>query len=193
MKQMLLSLLFAVLNVMPVSATVMDSINAEFSPLSPRWGVAEIGWLYRPQFSYTLTGVLTRLGKFETAGSDLPTVTLEVYQGLPISNGILLRSATFSVVDHSFAGGSFSPLALCAGEDYFIGFRNVQTLLLNVTEREGVSLITYSDWVNDGTYSTLATEYSIPTYPILKFEGVPEPATVLLLGLGGALAFRRKR
>ena len=116
---------------------------------------------------------------------------MEVYDGLPSGSGTLLRSATFwSGSWGAFVGGSFTALDVTAGEDYFIGFRNVWRLLRN-SATSGTSLSCYGDSISDGTYSS-AISSSTDIHPVLQLEGVPEPATLLFLGLGG-LVLRRKR
>ena len=118
------------------SAAVMDSINADKTADTEGWGVCEVGWVYTPGFSYNLTGVRTKFGS-----GDSRMVTVEVYDELPSQGGTLLRSATFSPLANTLAGGSFAPLELSAGEDYFIGFRNVLGLNANFTpEPDSVSV-----------------------------------------------------
>jgi len=183
----------------PVLGVIIDSINADETPYtSAVVNVSEIGWVYTPQFSYTLTGIQSQFS--DGSGPVFPwgNVEIEVYDGVPINGGVLLRSVTIFVEWGGFLrGGSFAPLEISAGSDYFIGFRGEPfgpvppyEILCNFAD-SGVSLPCYYGTNNDGTYpNTTDSDYRI--HPILMFEGVPEPATVFLLSLGG-LALLRKR
>ncbi|MHC4647979.1 MAG: hypothetical protein ACYTBJ_21170 [Planctomycetota bacterium] len=157
------------------AAVVMDSINAEKDAETVPWGVSEVGWIYTPSLSYNLTDVRTKFGS-----GDLRIVTVEVYDELPSLGGTLLRSAAFLPVANVFAGGSFVPLEVNAGEDYFIGFRNVYGLNRNYTPEAGsvsVSSLYYS-WTDNGTYG-FENPFVPFTQAILQFEGfeeqVPDP------------------
>ena len=86
----------------PVSAAVIDSVNAGRNADANAWGVPEVGWIYTPSFSYNLTGVGTKFGS-----GDPRTITVEVYDELPSQGGTLLRSAIFSPVANAFTGGGF--------------------------------------------------------------------------------------
>ncbi|MHC4153938.1 MAG: DNRLRE domain-containing protein [Planctomycetota bacterium] len=153
----------------------MDSFNADKNPDAEPWGVCEVGWVYTPGSIYNLTGVRTKFGS-----GDSRVVTVEVYDELPSQGGTLLRSATFSPLANAFAGGSFEPLEVTAGEDYFIGIRNVLGLSANFTpEPDSVSVSPlYYSATDSGSYEDI-TFYYIFTQAILQFEGfegqVPDP------------------
>jgi hypothetical protein len=183
-------------------AAIMDSINAGQEPADSPWGVIkEVGWVYTPDEPYYLTGVESKFGPSST--SILPpfpgtSVTVEVYDEVPGSGGTLLRTTSFGLFRWGvFTGGSFASLELTGGEDYFIGFAFTGPVILKNSTFDidsVVALPCYGDEAVDGTYSDLLTN---PTeiHPILRFEGepIPEPATVLLLGLGGAVLLKKKR
>jgi hypothetical protein len=198
-KQTLLALVISVimLTALPAPASFIDSVNADKTPFpGEMMGVGEIGWVYTPQFSYTLTGIKSYFGDPTAPVFDpVFTVKFEIYDDVPINGGVLLRSVTFLVKSWP-AGGAFSPLDISAGDDYFVGFRyfhpfyDNNVALCNFTG-SGVSLPAYYGTYNSGTYST-ATNNNNYIHPILLFEGTPEPATLLLLAFGG-LMLRRKR
>lgn len=147
---------------------IIDSVNAdEIQVPNAFWSASELGWLYTPSFSYTLTGVLTNLGNSHIDGTS-PLVTLEVYDGFPVEDANLLRSAQFHPANRSWAGGHFDPLVLTAGEHYFIGFRNVKDLWASHSY-DGVPLPIYYGYDNDGTYPF--TENGDVEYAMLKFQG----------------------
>jgi hypothetical protein len=159
--------------------------------------MGEIGWVYTPPFNYTLTGIKSYFWKLDAPPYDpKPTVTFEIYDELPIDGDTLLRSVSFPVGWSWPSGKAFTPLDISAGEDYFVGFRSfiiplIDNMALCNFADSGVSLPAYYGPDNSGTYST-ATSDNHHIHPILLFEGTPEPATILLFGLGG-LMLRRKR
>lgn len=178
------------------TSPVVDSINVGATPsASTNWIATEVGWTYVPSFDYNLDGVLT---KFGIGANDGRTITVEVYDEAPSAGGVLLRSGTFNPASDSFAGATFLPLALVAGEDYFIGFRNVGGLPVNVTSDGGATNLPgglmYS-FSNNGTYN-LGPETGFTAQPILQFTGasnVPEPATMAVFGLMAVGAFGVRR
>ncbi|UCC21801.1 MAG: PEP-CTERM sorting domain-containing protein [Planctomycetota bacterium] len=169
----------------------MDSINTDQPAAGSDWSpVSEVGWVYSPDFSYTLTGIQTRFGDTGAPPTGAAEITVEVYYGLP-GAGTLLRSANFyfSGWPGFFIGGSFEPLQIVAGEDYFIGFRNISYMWLN-SAWSGTMLSAYGDNINDGTYSNIITGDN-HIHPILQFHGVPEPSTLLLLSFS-VILLRKK-
>ncbi len=193
-----LAISVTILTASQAPASFVDSVNADKTPFAYIvGGRGEIGWIYTPQFSYTLTGIKSYFGTLGAPVYDpVPTVTFEIYNEVPIDGGTLLRSVTFSVGWSWPPGGEFTPLDIAADEDYFVGFRSFipeldpNFLLCNFAD-SGVSLPAYYGPDNSGTYS-IATSNNYYIHPVLLFEGTPEPATILLFGLGG-LMLRRKR
>ena len=192
------AIVILVLAASPAPAAIIDSINADKTPFTSEIGnVDEIGWLYTPDFSYTLTGIQSKFGAGEGPIYAWGIVELEIYDGLPINGGALLRSVTFGVVRGLLGGGSFTPLEISGGTDYFVGFRGVEpigspyTIPCNFAV-SGVPLPCYYGTDNSGTYSFATDDYHL-IHPILLFEGVPEPSTLLLLSLGGLALMRKRR
>ncbi len=124
--------------------------------------------------------------------------------------------ADFVVLSNAFAGGSFAPLLLTAGHEYFVGFRNVTDPAgwapgANVTGDAGavfVSTARITLFRGGGLYgcdvaghcppanpepSNLLTHAS--SFPILQFEGdpTPEPATFGLFLFCGLFLARWRR
>jgi hypothetical protein len=152
---------------------LIDSINQDGfpSPLS-RWMAAEIGWKYTPTVNYALTGVFTEFSAIPYG--DNRTVTVEVYDGLPSDGGRLLRSADFTPLAETYSGASFLPLNLLAGHAYFIGFRNVAHLGINVTANPEATVLypLYYSLDNDDSYSFIETVTdNNSSNPILEFYG----------------------
>ena len=151
----------------------------------------EHGWIYTPTAAFDLIGIKTKFG-----AADGRTVTLEIYDELPGEGGTLLRSGTFSAVANQFAGAFFAELALEAGEDYFIGFRNLAGLGANTTKEAGaVELPAFFSFKDDGSYNSV-DDSEFAERVILQFFAdqvqIPAPATLALFGIGLALITRRR-
>ncbi|MBW4578090.1 MAG: PTPA-CTERM sorting domain-containing protein [Tildeniella nuda ZEHNDER 1965/U140] len=175
--------------------SIVDSVNADKSPAERvSWGASEVGWSYTPTFSYDLSGINTKFGA-RSVGSK--TVTVEVYDKAPTTGGTLLRSASFTSLANAFSGGTFTALSLLAGEDYFIGFRDVDGLDVNVTQDAGVVSLPYR-FGSSGSYETAFSGSFFVTQPILQFVGevptaIPTPALLPgLIGLGLGILRQRK-
>src|SRR4051794_5055027 len=102
----------------------MASLNESSAVKGGAWVVSEVMWEFTPVTTFDLIGIETRFGNL----SDGRVVTLEIYGDHPdVHHTVpLLRSGTFISTSNTFAGVFFAPLTLQAGNDYFIGFRNVQ-------------------------------------------------------------------
>lgn len=176
-------------------AAVIDSVNANRSPSANSfWGVSEVGWFYTPTFSYTLNGINTKFGSGGFANNR--TVTVEIYNGAP-SAGTLLRSANFTALINQFSGGTFASLNLTAGQNYFIGFRNVSSLGVNFTNESGATALSSLRYgfANNGSYPD-SFNFIPNTQAILQFtqNSTPIPTPALLPGLAGlGIAAWRKR
>lgn len=183
------------LSIGTASATVIDSVNEAATPYSGiGWNAQDIGWVYTPSFSYTLNGINTKF-----SSGDSRTVTEVLYAGIPNSGGILLASSTFTPVANVFSGGTFSDVRLSAGTQYFVGFINVGRLLLNVTyDSPAIQLPTYYSFTGSPSRATFDTgpQFGLNGQPIIQFTSnsatVPEPATIVLFGLG-LVAFAASR
>ena len=172
----------------PLGAAIIESVNAGAAPHPTQsWAATDVGWAYTPSLTYLLTGVDTR---FRTA--DARTVTVEIYSGVPLNGGALLRSAGFTPLSDAFAGGSFAPLLVTAGQEIFIGFRNTAGLGANTAlAADGPQSLgpDYYDFDGSGSYGS---HFPFTTgdidRPILLLNGdlqngaVPEPATYTLVG-----------
>lgn len=155
----------------------------------------EHAWVYTPSFAFDLTGIKTKF----SSGDSNRIITLEIYDELPSAGGTLLRSATFSPIANQFAGAFFAELALEAGEDYVIGFRNIAGLGVNTTTENGAEeLPAFFSFKDDGSYDTVDNFIFAPRV-ILQFftdnglAEVPEPGTLALFGLGVGLALMMRR
>jgi len=179
------------------AATIVDSVNANNSPAAfTSWGATEVGWFYTPTFSYTLNGINTKFGSGGSANNQI--VTVEIYNGAP-SSSTLLRSASFTALINQFSGGTFASLSLLAGQNYFIGFRNVGGLGVNFTNDAGATALASFrfGFNNDGTYP-VSFSGTPNTQPILQFSqnstAVPTPALLPgLAALGFGVLRKRKK
>lgn len=198
---------------------IVDSINGSATPVAYApgapsaftWSATQAGWFYTPSVTYDLQEIETKFGV-----TDNRLVTVEIYHASRDGNGALLsptagdaplRSALFAPQTNAFAGGAFAPLTLTANQAYFIGFKNVRGLGMNVTDapdatglagglRFGMSSQAgYLPWPVSGFLSQ----------PILQFladvpdaAAVPEPSSLALFGIGacallGGASRRRPR
>ena len=112
--------------------TIADSVNTSYSADNGAyWGDYDVGWIYTPGSSYSLSGIDTEFSIPNGTIVENRTVTVVVYQGLPSGGGALLGSFQFdsASAEGTLAGGSFSaPISLSASTQYFIGFQNVGPL-----------------------------------------------------------------
>jgi hypothetical protein len=186
---------------------VTESVNANAAPSYLIWAnvVTAVGWFYTPSQSYILTGVRTEFLPVQPSDTGDRIVTVEFLTAPRADGGTLLGSATFnsSIARAPQLGGAdFStPVSLTAGVTYFIGFRNVGGLGINITGACGPSnngcgsgsgrndpnfnaatsmppgLRLDNNSINNGQYagSNPGTTCEALDCPILQFLGVSSP------------------
>jgi hypothetical protein len=153
---------------------------------------SSVGWYFTPTSAFFLSVIQTRFNPAAGPNQDR-TVTVELWSDRPTLGGRLLRSGDFqsSSAMGVFGGASFLPYLLQVGIQYFIGFRNVSGLGMNLTlDASATSLgplfFSTGPPVADDQYELVLQEL-IPK-PTLRLIGdvtvVPEPVTMALLATG---------
>jgi hypothetical protein len=196
------------------AATLADSVNAgSAADDGAYWGVYDAGWLYTPSTSYLLGGIDTKFSYPNLTSIQDRNVTVALYlNNTPGNGGSLLGSFSFfsDNVAHgqTFVGGDFpTPIALVAGQQYFVGFENVgplppnsppnqNDLGVNFTADPGGTFlsnlffdVSSNPSCNTGTnFACEDTNHDILGQPILEFfaappaSTTPEPATFVMFG-----------
>ena len=161
-----------------------------------------LGWKFSTNSAISVTG----LGVFDDSQDGLAE-SHEV--GIWNSNGNLLASTTVAIgttdpLINQFRYSSIIPITLAAGQDYFVGalWPNGVDNILYPGDVSNFSTISSISFVQNGYFAGFAlacptdTVDSLPAYfgPNFNSSAVPEPATMLLLGLGlvGLVGVRRK-
>ena len=180
----------------PCPVQAQDAVNVDATPSASAWAATEVGWDYMPTTSYSLNGIETKF----SGGDPDREVTVALYSAEPSFGGALLRSATFTPASGTFSGASFAALHLAAGQNYFVGFRNVGDLGVNVTSDSSAAALSvlHYDFYGNGNYDS-SESGDFTNNPILRFDAAPvpeAPTTVslgLLLALGGLVIVVRRR
>lgn len=179
---------------------VIESFNEGLEPnYGAPWYAREVGWLYSPSSSYTLTEITTR---FAYEGSR--TITLAVYSAPPLDGGVLLRSANFTPLANAYSGSEIDPLEVKKGSSYFVAFINVRDVGVNVTYEPNQQTLGpglyygFTGSLEKAIFDT-GPQVSVHGQPIIRFVGkeaeVPEPTTLSLFAAAalGLACLRRKQ
>jgi hypothetical protein len=194
------------------SAVVFDNINGSANPPFVFYaGPQDIGWYYTPATSYDLTGIFTTFRAVPN-GTGARTVTVQIQTERPVNGGTVLGQGTFSADSATGGnlGASFPTVHLTAGTTYFVDFLNTVGMGVNLgswqdtgggpTPSDGAT-INLVNWYGNavgnpstnfstasdtnGAYYTTASGNVSFAEPILRFEGVPEPASLGLMTAAG--------
>lgn len=189
------------LGVAPARAAPVLSFNAGMTAdQNFLWGPSDAGWFYTPNASFDLAGIATSFAAFGGASRD---VTVGLYSGLPSLGGDLLGA--FSLATNRSPGvwvsGSFAaPIALAAGQSYFIDFSHLGALNI-LAPAPGASPFAFnpagafvSNFYFDQLTATPGMDpgQTVFSEALLQFlpasstgaETVPEPASLALLAMG---------
>jgi hypothetical protein len=185
------------------TADIIDSINTQYDANSgAAWNVPDVGWIYVPTVSYTVTAIGT---KFES--SDGRIVNAELFSGAP-GAWVLLGYAPLRPEADTLAYTFYFPdVELVGGQQYLIAFQGVQGLLANFTYYQDPPATNLGDVYYDFGSNTFDRSEggccSAVGQPILQFIGNPAavPGPIVGAGLpglilagGGLLGWwRRKR
>lgn len=196
---------------------LIDGVNHDIPGLDhapSMWVASDVGWEWTPTFDFELTSLSTAFRFVD--GAPRRPVTAEIYDARPDLGGGLLRSITIDSPAFPFFGvhwGPFpgGPLSVLAGESYFVGFRNVDGMGVNVTDTdpraETLGPLFYS-FDRTGLYDHVSAPDAVPGInhgaPFLFFitddgtdpppiPSIPEPALLALLSVGAVAAACRTR
>jgi hypothetical protein len=186
------------------------------------WLVDDVGWIYRPSSTIHFSRLSTIFDS-----SDGRLITVEIWTNLPAdllstppppntwsgmrapaSTAALLATTSFLAGAGTYGGGTANfgtDVVLQAGQDYFIGYRNMNGMGANWTGFVAATefLLMRYDEDDSGNYQQKppctggtpnACEPFNDSYVILRFD-TPEPGVNLLIGTGllGLAALRRRR
>lgn len=172
------------------------NVNVGLTPTPLLFGLKGIAWQLTPMSTTTVGGIRTWFS--DAAGGADRTVTFEIRDGANV-NGPALRSVSFNsaVARTGLGGGSFNPIDLNAGANYWLVFLGIQGLGRNVQETppQGATLLPVR--ILPPPSGVFVSARIAASAPILQMTAVPEPATNVLLAAGlavlGFCVERRRR
>jgi hypothetical protein len=110
--------------------------------------------------------------------------------------GTLLASATYAEVGGQWGGADLGPVSLVGGQQYLVGFTNVESLGVSYTEDPGSTLFSADGTVRYDTDSSLPVSYENiyvgQANAIIRIYGIPEPTTLALISVFAFIATCRR-
>jgi hypothetical protein len=168
-------------------AAEVEAINGNLLPPFLVWGTDQAGWIFRPSRDLLVDGVFSTFRNVGAASQTGPVLRRDVTVQLRRGNaqGELLAQGVFSADATAGAlGARFEPVLLLAGQAYFISYRGLNNLGLNIVDwnitapapQQPAGTVNLDGWYSGANFETYVPRVvngtlQVFSAPILRFEG----------------------